>query len=171
MAHQQRYMIKSIVIARHAKSDWSTGLPDHDRPLNARGKEDAPRMARALEDIGFKPDIFLSSTALRARSTAEIVARHLGYHGGVRTDPNVYEGGHDHIASILQKLPDNVNNAILFGHNPILEEVVTHFLQMRGAIVIPTSGMVCLEANIQHWSTLQPGQCQLKWFLIPKLLS
>lgn len=164
-------MIKSIVIARHAKSDWSTGLPDHDRPLNARGKEDAPRMAKALEEVGFKPDIFLSSTALRARTTAELVARHLAFHAGVRTDPNVYEGGYAHIMSLLQRLPDTVNNAILFGHNPILEDLVSHLMLMQGAIVIPTSGMVCLEANIQHWSALQSGHCQLKWFLIPKLLS
>ncbi len=163
--------MKSIVIARHAKSDWSSGLPDHDRPLNGRGKEDAPRMGRALLDVGFKPDFFLSSTALRARTTAEAIAREIGYHATIRTDANMYECAHGYIVGLLQKLPDTCHNAILVGHNPTLELVVNYLLQMQGTIVIPTSGMVCLEANIHQWSALQPGQCQLKWFLIPKLLS
>jgi phosphohistidine phosphatase len=163
--------MKSIVIARHAKSDWSTGLSDHDRPLNGRGKQDAPRMGKALEEIGFKPDVILSSTALRARGTAEAVARTLGFHQGVRSDANLYEASHNYVVSVLQRLPDSINNAALFGHNPTLEQVVVYLLQMQGGIVIPTSGMVCLEANIQQWAALAPGQCQLKWFLIPKLLS
>lgn len=163
--------MKSILIVRHAKSDWSSGLPDHDRPLNARGKEDAPRMAQAMENVAFKPDLFLSSTALRARSTAEIMARHLGFHGGVRTDPNIYEGSHTQIAGILQRLPDTVNNVVLFGHNPILEDLVSYLLEMQRGIVIPTSGMVCIETNVQQWASLQSGGNQLKWFLIPKLLS
>jgi phosphohistidine phosphatase len=163
--------MKSLVIARHAKSDWSTGLPDHDRPLNARGKEDAPRMGRALQDAGFRPDTIISSTALRARSTADAVAREIGFHHGVRSDANLYETGHVYITNLLQKLPDTIQNVVLFGHNPILEQLVAHLLQMQGSIVIPTSGMVCLEASIHQWSALQPGQFQLKWFLIPKLLS
>ena len=163
--------MKSIVIARHAKSDWSTGMSDHERPLNGRGREDAPRMGKALEEIGFRPDILLSSTAVRARNTAEIVARVLGFHLGVRTDAKLYDCEANYAISVFQRLPDTVENAALFGHNPILELVVASLLQMQGTIIIPTSGMVCLEANIQHWADLKLGQVQLKWFLIPKLLS
>lgn len=64
-----------LVIARHAKSDWgSAGLDDHERPLNARGRRDAPEMARRLADSGFRPERILSSTAVRARTTAEAFA-------------------------------------------------------------------------------------------------
>ena len=72
--------MKTIVIARHAKSDWATGLSDHDRPLNARGKLDAPRMGQALNELGFQPDLIISSSAVRARTTAEIVAKEHLYH-------------------------------------------------------------------------------------------
>jgi phosphohistidine phosphatase len=163
--------MKTIVIARHAKSDWATGLPDHDRPLNSRGKLDAPRMGRALEELSFKPDLIISSSAIRAKATAEAVAREIGFHQSVKIESKLYEAGHGMITGMLQALPDAVNNAMLFGHNPILEQLVAHLLQMKGNIVIPTSGMVCLEANIYNWSALQPGESSLKWFLIPKLLS
>lgn len=163
--------MKTFVIARHAKSDWSTGLSDHDRPLNARGKEDAPRMGRALLDIGFRADLIISSTAVRAKSTAETVAKEIGYHTTIRLEQKIYEGGHGMVTGLLQSLPDSVDTAMLFGHNPILEQLVVYLLQMRGSIVIPTSGMVCLEANVQSWAALTPGECALKWFLIPKLLA
>jgi phosphohistidine phosphatase len=163
--------MKTLVIARHAKSDWATGLPDHDRPLNGRGKADAPRMGRALTELEFKPDLIISSSALRARTTAEIVAREASYHQPVRIESKLYEAGHGMITGMLQGLPDHVNQVMVFGHNPILEQLVVHLLQMQGSIVIPTSGMVCLESNVHQWSALQPGNCALKWFLIPKLLT
>lgn len=163
--------MKTFVIARHAKSDWSLGLSDHDRPLNGRGKEDAPRMGRALLDLGFSADLIISSTATRAKSTAEAVAREIGYHATLRLESKIYEGGHGMLTGLLQSLPDSVDNVMLFGHNPILEQLVVYLLQMKGAIVIPTSGMVCLEADVSSWSALTPGECSIKWFLIPKLLA
>lgn len=65
----------TLVLARHAKSDWGhANIPDHDRPLNGRGRRDAPVMARRLADTGFRPQRILASTALRARTTAEVFA-------------------------------------------------------------------------------------------------
>jgi phosphohistidine phosphatase len=78
-----------LVLVRHAKSDWGDpGLDDHDRPLNDRGARDAPRMARRLAATGFRPDVILSSTALRARTTAEAFATALGV--DVSHDPGLY---------------------------------------------------------------------------------
>ena len=78
-----------LVLVRHAKSDWGDpGLDDHDRPLNDRGVRDAPRMAARLAASGFRPDIILSSTALRARTTAEAFAAELGT--AVSLDPELY---------------------------------------------------------------------------------
>ncbi|WP_295838454.1 histidine phosphatase family protein [uncultured Microbacterium sp.] len=65
-----------LVLARHAKSDWADeGLDDHDRPLNDRGRHDAPAMARTLLRAGVRPEVLLSSSAVRARETAEAFAR------------------------------------------------------------------------------------------------
>ena len=78
-----------LALVRHAKSDWGDpALDDHDRPLNDRGMRDAPRMARQLAEAGFRTDLILSSTALRARTTAEAFAAELG--AGVSLDPQLY---------------------------------------------------------------------------------
>ncbi|MFM2376444.1 MAG: hypothetical protein RLZZ165_1541 [Bacteroidota bacterium] len=162
--------MKTIMIARHAKSDWGMGFPDHDRPLSSRGKKDAPRMGRAINGLGFLPDLIVTSSAVRAKATADKVAKEVGYQQPLIVDPRLYGAGHEAVALMLQALPDKVGKAMIFGHNPILEQLVAHLLQMAGGIVIPTSGMVCMEAQIQSWADLAPGQCRLKWFLIPKLL-
>ena len=78
-----------LVLVRHAKSDWGDpSLDDHDRPLNDRGVKDAPRMAERLAETGFRPEVILSSTALRARTTAEAFAAALGV--AVDLDPELY---------------------------------------------------------------------------------
>jgi len=78
-----------LALVRHAKSDWGDpGLSDHDRPLNDRGMRDAPVMAARLAASGFRPDVILSSTALRARTTAEAFAAELGV--AVSLDPELY---------------------------------------------------------------------------------
>src|SRR5215207_4241446 len=78
-----------LALVRHAKSDWGDpALDDHDRPLNDRGMRDAPRMARQLAESGFRADLILSSTALRARTTAEAFAAELGV--AVSLDPELY---------------------------------------------------------------------------------
>ena len=78
-----------LVLVRHAKSDWGdASLDDHERPLNDRGMRDAPRMAARLAATGFRPDVILSSTAVRARTTAEAFAAELG--AAVSLDPELY---------------------------------------------------------------------------------
>jgi phosphohistidine phosphatase len=163
--------MKTIVIARHAKSDWALGLPDHERPLNGRGKKDAPRMGQALTELGYKPDMIISSTAVRARTTAEVVAHTIEHHPSIVLEADIYEFGHGAIVGILQRLPDAINNVMVFGHNPTLEQLVVYLLQMQSTIMIPTSGMVCLSTNARSWSELRPGEVTLQWFLIPKLLA
>jgi phosphohistidine phosphatase len=163
--------MKTMVIARHAKSDWGKGLRDHDRPLNRRGKNDAPRMGRAIRQLGFLPDLIITSSAVRAKTTADMVAKEAGYQQSLKVDPRLYEAGYEEITLMLQALPDKFGKVMVFGHNPIIEQMASYLLQMAGGIVIPTSGMVCMEARIQSWSDLKPGHCSLKWLLIPRLIS
>lgn len=78
-----------LVLARHAKSDWADeGLDDHDRPLNARGRRDAPAMARTVLRAGVRPEVVLASTARRARETAEAFAR--AFDADVTEQPELY---------------------------------------------------------------------------------
>ena len=76
--------MKTLLILRHAKSSWKEqDLPDHDRPLNKRGKNDAPRMGKLLKDEDLIPDLIMSSTAVRAKKTAELVAKACKYKGKI----------------------------------------------------------------------------------------
>ncbi len=162
--------MKTLVLARHAKSDWNIGLPDFDRPLNSRGEEDAPRMGKLLKSYQFQPDLVVSSPANRARTTAELVTRELGHQGSIQLEEGIYGNGHGTVLSIIQNLPDEAETVMLFGHNPTTENLVSFLLQMRAGIVVPTCGMICLDLSIAKWTQLNPALVQLRWFLIPKLI-
>lgn len=161
--------MKTVVIARHAKSDWSRNLPDFDRPLNDRGKQDAPIMGRVLAKNGFQPDLIISSPAARAKATAIAVGKELGYESEtIRFEEGIYHQGDIFIHTLIQSLPDDVETVMIFGHNPTQEAVVERLLKMDGSITMPTCAMACLETFAQHWKQIQPGHFSLKWFLIPK---
>ena len=161
--------MKTIVFARHAKSDWGQGLPDRQRPLNARGLKDAPKMGRFLSAYQFAPDLILSSPANRARTTAQLVAQELGYEKELQIEEGIYESSHGSVLGIVQDLPNQVSTAMVFGHNPTTENLLSFLLQMRSGITVPTCGMACLEIHTDSWQNLSPLQTQLKWFIIPRM--
>ena len=99
--------MKSVLILRHAKSSWKDpNLPDHDRTLNKRGKRDAPLMGRLLKKEHLVPDVIISSTAIRARSTAEVVAKASGYKGEIIMDKSLYADGSEAYIGIMHNLSD-----------------------------------------------------------------
>ncbi len=162
--------MKTLVLARHSKSDWNLGLPDFSRPLNPRGEEDAPRMGKLLRSYRFQPDLIVSSPANRAQSTARLIAEKLEYQGTIQLEEGIYGGGHGAVLDIIQGLPDETKTVMLFGHNPTTENLISFLLQMRAGIKVPTCGMACLDLNIDSWSQLNPLSVQMRWFLIPKLI-
>lgn len=162
--------MKTIVLVRHAKSDWSTDSPDRDRPLNQRGKADAPMMGRLLAAYEFRPDFVLSSPALRARTTARLVTEAMGTPPPLLIKDEIYEEGPGKIIGLLQDLPDEHDSVMVFGHNPTTELIATYLLRMHGGITMPTAGMICIEMNCAHWNQISPLISNLKWFLIPKLV-
>lgn len=162
--------MKTLVLCRHAKSDWSYDLPDIQRPLNNRGRKDAPRMGKLLKSYGLAPDLILSSPAVRARTTAEAIGKELGFSGNIRIENAIYHEGHGAILGLVQDLPDSAETVMVFGHNPILEHLAAYLLQARAGVVIPTCGIVCFEFHLSRWSALNPLMAQLKWFLIPRLI-
>src|SRR6266487_357541 len=99
--------MKSILVLRHAKSSWKQPeLADHDRPLNKRGKRDAPLVGRLLKKKGLVPDNIISSTAMRARATAEAVAKASGYKGEITFNRSLYAAGPQAYIDALQDLSD-----------------------------------------------------------------
>jgi phosphohistidine phosphatase len=170
--------MKTILILRHAKSDWSDPYrTDFERPLAKRGLGDAPCMGEVLALFECVPDKIISSPAWRAKQTAELVAEACGYRKSIHWEGSFYGGGSQDLMAVLQCLPDTIERPMLIGHSPTLEETVALLLGHGGGgwnedfpIRLPTAGLVCLDVGIEYWADLEPGDGVLRWFLIPKLV-
>jgi phosphohistidine phosphatase len=142
--------MKTLLLMRHAKSSWAeAGMPDHDRPLNDRGRRDAPRMARRLADAGLLPDRLLCSTATRARQTAELLVPASGYAGPVSHDPRLYHATPDAILGVVAETPDDAARLLVIAHNPGLEQLVRRLAGDDGPM--PTAAVAQIELPIARW--------------------
>ena len=112
-------MDRELCLMRHAKSYWECGwLDDIERPLNERGKRDAPTMGRRLKEDGFSPDLVLSSPASRAYTTARIVTEALGLDpGGILVVEEIYEATTGRLLDIVASVDSRWSRLLLFGHN------------------------------------------------------
>jgi phosphohistidine phosphatase len=143
--------MKTLLLMRHAKSSWKDeSLDDHDRPLNKRGKRDAPRMGELLRDQQCVPDYILCSSARRARKTAECVAFAAGVRGETRITPDLYMVPPARILEILAQTPEPCRCLLLIAHNPSLEEL---FEQLTGeSRAFSTAAIAHLQWSIDSWS-------------------
>ena len=147
--------MKRLVVIRHAKSSWKDpGLRDFDRPLNKRGKTDAPEMGRRLAQRSLVPDCLLSSPARRAIRTAEIIAGAVGFPADriTRMD-RLYGAGFADLLGILQGLDDTEQTAFVVGHNPgltdLINSICSPFLDN-----LPTCGLFCVDFEISSWEEI-----------------
>lgn len=145
--------MKTLLLMRHAKSSWKDSkLPDRERPLNKRGRRDAPMMGQMLVDRELVPQRILSSSALRARQTAEVVAETAEFQGDVTYLDNLYMAEVEVYIAELRELPDDVDLAMVIGHNPSLEVL----LQILSGKIesLPTAVIAHLELPIESWAEL-----------------
>ena len=142
--------MRSVLLLRHAKSSWKhTDLTDHDRPLNKRGKRDAPRMGRLLKKEHLVPDIIISSTAIRARATAEAVAKASGYKGEIVLNKSLYAAGPEAYLGVIHDLSDEYARVLIVGHNPGLEDLVE---LLTGEIhLMPTCSLAHVKFRVDKW--------------------
>jgi phosphohistidine phosphatase len=161
--------VKRLSLLRHAKSSWKdASLPDFERPLNKRGRRDAPRMGARLAAAGFRPDGLLSSPAERARATALSIAAEIGYpEREIVFEPALYPGEPDALLARIRALPDAVAHAALVAHNPGLTEL-SNRLADRRIDNIPTAGVVQLELAVDTWGQVADGCGRLLDFAYPK---
>ncbi len=118
-------MKRRLIVMRHAKSSWSDGaLTDHQRPLNKRGRRDAPRIAAALESRGWAPEVVLSSDSNRTRQTWERMANQFLPEVKVTWLPAFYHGRPGDVLEEVSALPDEIKKALVLGHNPGWETTV-----------------------------------------------
>jgi phosphohistidine phosphatase len=145
--------MKTLLVLRHAKSSWSEpGLDDHERPLNERGRRDAPRMGALVREYGLMPDVVLSSDAVRARLTAEAVADAARYAGEILLEPRLYMASPADIRSLLATVRENAETVMIVGHNPGLEQLVEHLTRVRHDL--PTATLVEIGLAIDQWRDL-----------------
>ena len=145
--------MKRLLILRHAKSSWNdASLRDWERPLNDRGRRDAPRVGEWLRDHSRQPDAIITSDAVRARTTAEAVATAAGYSREIVIEPSLYHATPRAVLDVLTAVPDEAQTVLIVGHNPGLEDLVR---QLTGEYhALATAALVELEVPIGHWSEL-----------------
>ncbi len=142
--------MKTLLLMRHAKSSWKDeSLDDHDRPLNKRGKRDAPRMGELLRDRQLVPDYVLCSSARRARKTAECVAFAAGVRGETRITSELYMASPAKILEILAQTSESFNSVLLIAHNPSLEELFERLIGQSRAF--STAAIAHLHLEIESW--------------------
>jgi phosphohistidine phosphatase len=146
--------MKTLFLIRHAKSSRDApAMPDKDRPLNDRGKRDAPNMGERLAKRDVKPDLILSSPAMRALTTAEIIAKKLDYkRKDIVVDDRLYAGEADGLLNVIHKLDDKLERVMLFGHNPELTELA-HRLSSEIARM-PTCAVAEFTFATRSWSNI-----------------
>ena len=161
--------MRTLYLCRHAKSSWADdGQDDFDRPLNERGLHDAPMMARLFRERGEPVDRIVSSDANRALTTARAFARelHLADDRFVQ-EPHLYHANVSTIARVVNALPDSVQRAVLFGHNPGFTAAVEHF-SSEDIGNLPTCGMVRIDFTVGEWRQVMRDLGTLTWFDYPK---
>lgn len=167
--------MKHLTLIRHAKSSWGdASLSDFDRPLNERGLRDAPRMGAYLKERGFPAaDQILSSPALRAKTTAEIIAHALGTdHGSIRLEARVYEASLVSLYRIVREFDDAAAHIIMVGHNPGLAGLASTLdPQFVGdGEKYPTCGVAHIELAAARWADVRNGCAHHTEFIFPKML-
>ena len=145
--------MKRLLILRHAKSSWGdTSLDDWQRPLSPRGLRDAPGVGGLLRKHALIPDLIVTSDAVRARTTAEAVAKAAGYDREIVVDPRLYHANPDDLLAVLQGLSDDSARAMIVGHNPGLEDLVKRLTGEHHELA--TATLVHLALPIDRWSEL-----------------
>lgn len=161
--------MKKIFIIRHAKSDQSFFGNDFERPLNERGKADAPVMAKRLQDRKIKIDALISSPAKRARKTAELFAE------GLKIPPDeivfvseLYHAPAEAFYTIISGIPDNLSTVALFSHNPGITTFVNSLDTTVKTDNMPTCAIYAVEVAIEKWADFIKAKKEFLMFDYPK---
>lgn len=163
--------MKTLLLMRHAKSSWDNSrLTDYERPLNERGRRDAPRMGRLLRHEGLPPDLIITSSAKRAATTAELVALELSLDSDIRYTEMLYLADPDTYIRLARQLGDDIETLLMVGHNPGIQELVEQLTDQEEEM--STAALVYIRAPIRKWSEFGGGkQYELAHIWRPKELS
>jgi phosphohistidine phosphatase len=161
--------MKTLTLVRHAKSSWKdTSLADRDRPLNKRGKNDAPDMGRRIAAAGIRPSLIVSSPAKRAWTTAKFIADAIGYpREFLQRDSTLYLASVDDILDVVAAQDVAFNSLMLVGHNPGFT-AFANYLVPGLTNNVPTAGVVSVELDSDDWSLYDRPDVELLLYDFPK---
>lgn len=162
--------MKVLYLMRHAKSSWNfDDLTDEQRPLNDRGRDDAPRMGQALAQRNIRLDVLISSPAVRAMTTAALVAKELEYpHEQIVVRPEIYHAEIDDLLRIVQECPNEAESVLLVGHNPTITEFANYLSPSPLSEEMPTAGILCLHFQTDSWAQADRVNAEFYFFDHPK---
>jgi phosphohistidine phosphatase len=161
--------MKTLTLVRHAKSSWKdTSLSDRDRPLNKRGERDAPEMGRRIAAAGIRPSLIVSSPAVRAWTTARIIADEIGYpREFLQRDKRLYLASVNGILDVIVAQDTGFNSLMLVGHNPGFTDFA-NYLVPGLTNNIPTAGVVSVQLDTDDWSLYDKPGVELQLYDFPK---
>ena len=143
-------------------------VTDFERPLNNRGKRDAPLMGKRLKSYQIQPDLLISSPAKRAAKTVKIIAAEIGFpKKRIVYDESIYEAGVSTLIHLIRHFENSVNQVIMVGHNPGLT-MAAEFLTNTAIGNIPMCGIVCVEFPTDSWEKIEAGNGTVVFFDFPK---
>ena len=161
--------MKTLYLVRHAKSSWKDeSLKDFDRPLNKRGQRDAPFMGEKLKEQKIKPDVIIASPAKRAKLTAKVLAKKIGFDADeIKWKKKIYDAFTEDLLEIIRGQKSEIDSLMIVGHNPELTSLSNYLTDFR-IYNIPTTGISCIRFYCDTWEEIQPKSGEQVFFDYPK---
>ena len=157
--------MKNLLIMRHGEPQRKYGLNDFDLPLSDKGEKAAAKKGEIIFQKGAVPDVILSSPAMRAKTTAELVAKSCGYEGEIIFHKSFYTNGCDSIITTIRELPDSINRVLLIGHNPAWTDLVYALPSRHKMVPMNPATLVALVFKGNAWKDIDPGKCVTEWVI------
>ena len=161
--------MKTLLIIRHAKAETVFAINDFERPLNERGRRDAPVMAKRVLDKNIPIDAFVSSPAKRAKKTAQFFCE---VYGRDEKDLDLisalYHAPSSVFFEVIEKLDDHINTVALFAHNPGITDFVNDLSTPVQIDNMPTCGVFAVKADCKHWTDFAKAKKEFLFFDYPK---
>jgi len=161
--------MKKLYMVRHAKSSWDNdSVSDFDRTLNHRGLRDAPIMGKKFKELKIIPDSILSSAAMRAKSTARILASEIGFPiEKIEERVDMYLTDPYALQRIINEQNNDCNSLMIVGHNPGMTELANMFAAGITSN-LPTCSLVGMEFDVDEWDVVSPGVGTCIFYEYPK---
>lgn len=157
--------MKRLILLRHAKSDWDADYSsDRERPLSKRGRGAAATMGRLLSAIGQEPEVVISSSALRARTTAELAAKAGGWSTPIDVAEGLYGASAGEVIEVVRSIDNSIDRAMIVGHEPAWSTVVA--VITGGSVRMATA--TAAGVDLASWSSCRPGSGEIAFVLPPR---